>query len=67
MQGPKGHLLKIVKFLEYKPTNQLYIEVRDKLRKRANYTLNLRFTRNLSQKSEGLHIDSYEDNNGMKQ
>ncbi|XP_053677741.1 glutamyl aminopeptidase [Anopheles nili] len=41
--GPKGFALKILRMLEYTPRQQLYIETREKLRKKANYTLSIRW------------------------
>uniref|UniRef100_A0A182J2S0 Aminopeptidase n=1 Tax=Anopheles atroparvus TaxID=41427 RepID=A0A182J2S0_ANOAO len=41
--GPKGFALKILRILEYTPRQQLYIETREKLRKKANYTLSIRW------------------------
>jgi len=63
--GPKGYALKITKLLEYPPRQQLYIELRDKLRKKANYTLNLRWYSRLVPESEGFYVDQYESINGF--
>lgn len=64
--GPKGYALKIVKILEYTPRQQLYIELRDKLRKKVNYTLSLRWYSRLSSEPEGFYADQYDSENGVK-
>lgn len=64
--GPKGYALKIVKILEFPPRQQLYVEVRDKLRKKVNYTLNLRWYSKLVPEPEGFYVDQYESVSGMK-
>ncbi|XP_073815531.1 endoplasmic reticulum aminopeptidase 2 isoform X1 [Musca autumnalis] len=64
--GNKGNVIKIVKFLEYPPRQQLYIEVKDKLRKKSNYTLNLRWYSKLNPEPEGFYVDQYESSNGLE-
>lgn len=59
IQDKKGHNLRITRLLEYTGAQQLYIEIKDKFRKRNNYTLNIRYTTKLSQKLEGFYISSY--------
>lgn len=59
IQDRKGHNLKIVRLLEYPNAQQIYLEIKDKFRKRGNYTLNLRYTTKLSQEFEGFYISSY--------
>lgn len=63
--GPKGFSLKINRMLEYPPRQQIYIEFRDKLRKKSNYSLNLRWYSKLSSDAEGFYVDEYESD-GMK-
>lgn len=64
--GPKGFALKITKVLEYPPRQQLYIELKDKLRKKTNFTLNLRWYSRLVPEPEGFYVDQYEGINGLK-
>uniref|UniRef100_A0A1I8PN52 Aminopeptidase n=1 Tax=Stomoxys calcitrans TaxID=35570 RepID=A0A1I8PN52_STOCA len=64
--GNKGNAIKIVKFLEYPPRQQLYIELKDKLRKKSNYTLNLRWYSKLNPEPEGFYVDQYESSNGLE-
>lgn len=64
--GPKGYALKIVKVLEFPPRQQLYIEVKEKLKKKSNYTLNLRWYSKLNPEPEGFYVDQYESSNGME-
>lgn len=59
----KNHRLGIAKILEYPPRQQLYIEMKEKLRKR-NYTLVMRFTTRLSREMEGFYISSYKTKDG---
>ena len=46
--------------LEYPPRQQIYIEFRDKLRKKSNYTLSLRWYSKLSSDPEGFYVDEYD-------
>ncbi|XP_052837377.1 endoplasmic reticulum aminopeptidase 2 isoform X4 [Drosophila gunungcola] len=64
--GPKGYALKIVKVLEFPPRQQLYIEVKEKLKKKSNYTLNLRWYSKLNPEPEGFYVDQYESSNGVE-
>ncbi|GAB0095617.1 Aminopeptidase [Sergentomyia squamirostris] len=64
--GPKGFALKINRILEYPPRQQLYIEVKDKLRKKTNYTLNLRWYSKLAPDPEGFYVDSFDDETGAR-
>ncbi|XP_062123522.1 LOW QUALITY PROTEIN: endoplasmic reticulum aminopeptidase 2 [Drosophila sulfurigaster albostrigata] len=64
--GPKGYALKIVKVLEFPPRQQLYIEVKEKLKKKSNYTLNLRWYSKLNPEPEGFYVDQYESFNGRE-
>lgn len=63
--GPKGFALKIIKVLEYPPRHQLYIELKDKLRKKTNFTLNLRWYSRLETEPEGFYVDQYESVHGI--
>ncbi|XP_049306510.1 endoplasmic reticulum aminopeptidase 2 isoform X1 [Bactrocera dorsalis] len=64
--GNKGYAIKIVKVLEYPPRQQLYIEVKEKLKKKSNYTLNLRWYSKLNPEPEGFYVDQYESSNGLE-
>lgn len=66
IQDKKGHNLRITKILEYTGTQQLYIEIKDKFRKRNNYTLNLRYTSKLGREYEGFYVSSYTNKDGEK-
>lgn len=46
--------------LEYPPRQQIYIELRDKLRKKSNYSLNLRWYSKLIPEPEGFYVDEYD-------
>ncbi|XP_024220191.2 endoplasmic reticulum aminopeptidase 1 isoform X1 [Halyomorpha halys] len=60
----KNHRLSIARLLEYPPRQQLYLEMKDKFRKRVNYTLVMRFTTRLSREMEGFYISSYKTKDG---
>lgn len=64
--GNKSYALKIVKVLEYPPRQQLYIEIKEKLKKKLNYTLNLRWYSKLNPEPEGFYVDQYESSNGIE-
>ncbi|XP_055677821.1 endoplasmic reticulum aminopeptidase 2 isoform X2 [Lutzomyia longipalpis] len=64
--GPKGFALKINRLLEYPPRQQLYLEVKDKLRKKVNYTLNLRWYSKLVPDPEGFYVDAFDDETGAR-
>lgn len=64
--GPKGYQLKIVKLLEYPPRQQIYIELKDRLRKKSNYTLSIRWYSRLVYEPEGFYVDEYDGTNGFK-
>lgn len=66
VQDRKGHNLKIARLLEYPGADQIYIEIKDKFRKRGNYTLNLRYTTKLSQEFVGFYISSYINKDGER-
>ncbi|XP_055613354.1 endoplasmic reticulum aminopeptidase 2 [Uranotaenia lowii] len=58
--GPKGYALKILRILDYPPRQQLYIELRDKLRKKANYTLSIRWYSKMITEPDGFFVDQFE-------
>ncbi|KAL1122590.1 hypothetical protein AAG570_002920 [Ranatra chinensis] len=62
----KTHRLGISRMLEYPPRQQLYLEMKDKFRKRVNYTLIMRFTTRLNKELEGFYISSYTTRDGEK-
>lgn len=64
--GPKGFSLKINRMLEYPQRQQIYIEFRDKLRKKSNYSLNLRWYSKLSSDPEGFYVDEYDGADGAR-
>jgi Peptidase M1 N-terminal domain len=64
--GPKGFSLKINRMLEYPQRQQIYIEFRDKLRKKSNYSLNLRWYSKLSSEPEGFYVDEYDSDDTKK-
>lgn len=66
IQDKKGHNLRINRLLEYTGAHQLYIEIKDRFRKRNNYTLNLRYTSKLNQDFEGFYISSYTNTDGER-
>lgn len=63
---PKGYALRITRMLEFPPRQQLYLEIKDKFRKKVNYTLNLRWNAKLSTVPEGFFVDSYEGRDGSR-
>ncbi|XP_058449769.1 endoplasmic reticulum aminopeptidase 2 isoform X1 [Malaya genurostris] len=64
--GPKGYALKILRILEYPPRQQLYIELRDKLRKKANYTLSIRWYSKMITEPDGFFVDQFETEPDIK-
>ncbi|XP_065165053.1 endoplasmic reticulum aminopeptidase 1-like isoform X2 [Atheta coriaria] len=64
IQDRKGHNLRITKMLEYTGAQQIYIEIKDKFRKRNNYTLNIRYTTKLGMDYEGFYVSTYTNENG---
>lgn len=64
--GPKGFALKIQKVLEFPPRQQLYIELKDRLRRKTNFTLNMRWNSRMSPEPEGFYVDQYDGGNGVK-
>lgn len=67
MVGPKGYSLKILRILEYPPRQQLYIELRDKLRKKTNFTLSIRWHAKMSTEPDGFFVDVFESEPDVKQ
>ncbi|KAJ8923593.1 hypothetical protein NQ315_010172 [Exocentrus adspersus] len=66
IQDKRGYNLTINKILEYPGAEQLYIETREKFRKRHNYTLKIRFNSKLNKNPEGFYITSYISKEGDK-
>lgn len=66
VQDRKGHNLRIARILEYLGAEQLYIEIKDKFRKKNNYTLNIRYTTKLNRDFEGFYISSYVNKDGER-
>lgn len=66
IQDRKGHNVRITKMLEYLGGQQVYIEIKDRFRKRNNYTLNIRYTSKLSQDFEGFYVSSYINKDGER-
>lgn len=66
IQDKKGHNLRITKLLEYTGTQQLYIEIKDKFRKRHNYTIMIRYSSKLAREYEGFYISSYVNKEGER-
>lgn len=52
--------------LEYTPRQQIYIEFRDKLRKKSNYSLSLRWYSKLNFDPEGFYVDEYDEQGEKK-
>ncbi|XP_023702695.1 endoplasmic reticulum aminopeptidase 1 isoform X2 [Cryptotermes secundus] len=64
VQNGKGQLLNITRLLEYPAAQQMYLQVKEKFRRRGHYTLNLRFQFWLSRELEGFYISSYHTKDG---
>ncbi|XP_031336695.1 endoplasmic reticulum aminopeptidase 1-like isoform X2 [Photinus pyralis] len=62
VQDKKGHPIRISRLLEYLEGQQIYIEIKEKFRKKHNYTLNIRYTTKLNRDFEGFYISSYINN-----
>lgn len=63
----RGHNLTIVRMLEYVRGQQLYIEIKEKFKKKHNYTLNVRFNTRLNKEAqEGFYLTSYASADGEK-
>lgn len=66
IQDKKGHHLRITKQLEYTGGQQLYIEIKEKFKKRHNYTLMIRYTSKLGREYEGFYVSSYINKEGER-
>ncbi|XP_049864292.1 endoplasmic reticulum aminopeptidase 1-like isoform X3 [Schistocerca gregaria] len=62
----RNHRMAISRLLEYPAGQQIYLEARDKFRKKVNYTLSLRFTSRLSRELEGFYLSSYVTKDGER-
>lgn len=62
----KTHRLQIARFLEYPRGQQLYLEMKEKFRKKVNYTLIMRFATRLSRDLEGFYLSSYTTKEGER-
>ncbi|XP_050519482.1 endoplasmic reticulum aminopeptidase 2-like isoform X3 [Diabrotica virgifera virgifera] len=66
IQDRHGNNLTIIKMLEYLGGQQLYIEIREKFKKRHNYVLRIRYNSKLNREAEGFYISSYNTKNGER-
>ncbi|XP_050314104.1 endoplasmic reticulum aminopeptidase 1-like isoform X2 [Anthonomus grandis grandis] len=66
IQDRRGHNLTIVKLLEYIRGQQIYIEIKEKFKKKHNYTLKIRFNTKLHHGQEGFYITGYTGADGEK-
>ncbi|XP_055850973.1 endoplasmic reticulum aminopeptidase 2 [Episyrphus balteatus] len=66
ISGNRGHTIKIIRLLEFPPRQQLYIEFKEKLKKKNNYTLNLRWYSKLNFEPHGFYLDYYENSKGLQ-
>ncbi|XP_046689288.1 LOW QUALITY PROTEIN: endoplasmic reticulum aminopeptidase 2-like [Homalodisca vitripennis] len=62
----KTNRLQIARFLEYPNGQQLYLEMKEKFRRRVNYTLIMRFATRLSRELEGFYLSSYTTKDGER-
>ena len=62
----KTHRLAISRLLEYPPRQQLFLEMKEKFKKKTNYTLVMKFTTRLGKEMEGFYISSYTTKDGDK-
>lgn len=62
----KTHRLQVARFLEYSTGQQLYLELKEKFRKRVNYTLIMRYATRLSRELEGFYLSSYTNKDGER-
>jgi hypothetical protein len=58
--------MRVAKMLEYTGAQQIYIEMKEKFRKRHNYTLMIRFSSKLSREFEGFYISNYINKDGER-
>lgn len=61
-----GENLSITRFLEYPPFQQIYLEVKERFRKKVNYSLTMKFNSKLSLELEGFYLSSYINKDGEK-
>ncbi|KAL1493346.1 hypothetical protein ABEB36_011418 [Hypothenemus hampei] len=66
IQDRRGHNLSIVRMLEYVRGQQLYIELKDKFKKKHNYTIKIRFNTRLNREQQGFYLASYPGAEGEK-
>ncbi|XP_066255197.1 endoplasmic reticulum aminopeptidase 2-like isoform X2 [Euwallacea similis] len=67
IQDRRGHNLTIVRMLEYLRGQQLYIEIKEKFKKKHNYTIKIRFNTRLNkERQEGFYLSSYIGSEGEK-
>lgn len=66
VQDKRGHNLTISRMLEYVGAQQLYIEIKEKFKKRHNYTLKMMFRYKLNTDFEGFYISSYVNKEGER-
>ncbi|KAJ8985877.1 hypothetical protein NQ317_006251, partial [Molorchus minor] len=66
IQDRRGYNLTINRILEYPGAQQLYIEIKEKFKKRHNYTLKIRYNSKLSKEPRGFYISSYTNKDGDK-
>lgn len=59
IQDRRGNNMTIVKTLDYPGAQQLFIETREKFKKRGNYTLKIRYNFKLNREKVGFYISSY--------
>ncbi|XP_018327042.1 endoplasmic reticulum aminopeptidase 1 isoform X2 [Agrilus planipennis] len=64
VQDKKGNHIRVTKLLEYTGAQQIYFEVKEKFKKKHNYTLNLRYTTKLSRDYKGFYVSSYKNSEG---
>ncbi|CAH1964992.1 unnamed protein product [Acanthoscelides obtectus] len=66
IQDKRGNNLTIMKVLDYPGADQLYIEIKEKFKKRANYTLRIRYNFKLRKNKKGFYITTYTNKDGFQ-
>lgn len=66
VQDRRGHNLTVTRLLEYTGAQQLYLETRERFKKKHNYTLFFRYNSKLSTEYEGFYISSYVSSEGER-
>lgn len=66
IQDSRGNNLTISRLLEYPGAQQIYIEIREKLEKKHNYTMKIRYNFELNREERGFYLTSYINENGDK-